>query len=62
MDRRQKRDADLAWARSHLAPWVRRRLSRTSSGDGLEPRRPVLAPVTQEAEAGSGLGAVEAQV
>jgi len=60
MDRRQKRDADLAWARSHLAPWVRRRLSRTSSGDGLEPRRPALAPVAREA--GSGLGAVEAQV
>jgi lysophospholipase L1-like esterase len=45
MDRRQRRDADLAWARSHVAPWVQRRLRGTSSGDGLPPRRPVLAPV-----------------
>jgi lysophospholipase L1-like esterase len=45
MDRRQRRDADLAWARAHAAPWVQRRLRGTSSGDGLAPRRPVLAPV-----------------
>ena len=34
MDRRQRRDADLAWARAHAAPWVQRRLRGTSSGDG----------------------------
>jgi lysophospholipase L1-like esterase len=45
MDRRQRRDADLAWARAHAAPWVQRRLRGTSSGDGLPPRRPVLAPL-----------------
>jgi lysophospholipase L1-like esterase len=45
MDRRQRRDADLAWARAHAAPWVQRRLRGTSSGDGLQPRRPVLAPL-----------------
>jgi lysophospholipase L1-like esterase len=45
MDRRQRRDADLAWARAHAAPWVQRRLRGTSSGDGLSARRPVLAPV-----------------
>jgi lysophospholipase L1-like esterase len=45
MDRRQRRDADLAWARAHAAPWVQRRLRGTSSGDALSPRRPVLAPV-----------------
>jgi lysophospholipase L1-like esterase len=45
MDRRQRRDADLAWARAHAAPWVQRRLRGTSSGDGLAPRRPVLTPV-----------------
>jgi lysophospholipase L1-like esterase len=45
MDRRQQRAAHLAWARAHAAPWVRRRLSGTSSGDGLAPRRPELAPV-----------------
>ncbi len=45
MDRRQRRDADLAWARAHAAPWVQRRLRGTSSGDSLSPRRPGLAPV-----------------
>ncbi len=45
MDRRQRRDADLAWARAHAAPWVQRRLRGTSSGDHLSPRRPHLAPV-----------------
>jgi lysophospholipase L1-like esterase len=46
MDRRQRRNADLAWARAHAAPWVQRRLRGTSSGDGLLPRRPTLEPVT----------------
>jgi len=45
MDRRQRRNADLAWARAHVAPWVQRRIRGTSSGDGLLPRRPVLEPV-----------------
>jgi lysophospholipase L1-like esterase len=58
MDRRQRRNADLAWARSHLTPWVQRRLRGTSSGDGLGPRRPTLQPVAGR----SDLGAVEAQV
>jgi lysophospholipase L1-like esterase len=45
MDRRQRRNADLAWARSHAAPWVQRRLRGTSSGDSLTPRWPTLSPV-----------------
>jgi lysophospholipase L1-like esterase len=48
-DRRRRRDADLAWARAHAAPWVHRRLRGTSSGDGLSPRRPHLTPVTTSA-------------
>ena len=44
MDRRQRRDADLAWARAHAAPWVQRRLRGTSSGDALSPRRPGSRP------------------
>lgn len=36
---------DLRWARQHLAPWVRRRLAGTSSGDLVGPKRPVLGPV-----------------
>jgi lysophospholipase L1-like esterase len=45
MDRRQRRNADLAWARAHAGPWVHRRLRGTSSGDGLPARRPTLRPV-----------------
>jgi hypothetical protein len=51
MDRRQRRNADLAWFRAHAAPWVRRRLRGASSGDGLSPRRPSLEPVATHAGA-----------
>jgi lysophospholipase L1-like esterase len=51
MDRRQRRDADLAWARAHAAPWVQRRLRGTSSGDAVSARRPTLAPVRSAATA-----------
>ena len=37
---------DAAWARGHLAPWVRRRLQGRSSGDGRTAKRPLPAPVT----------------
>jgi lysophospholipase L1-like esterase len=35
---------DVRWARHHLAPWLGRRLRRVSSGDGLAPKYPELAP------------------
>jgi lysophospholipase L1-like esterase len=38
------RHQDLRWAHRHLAPWVQRRLTGRSSGDGLAPKRPTLAP------------------
>ena len=41
----QQRKADLAWARGHLAPWVQRRVTGRSSGDGVRPKRPELAPI-----------------
>ncbi len=37
---REARAENLAWVRSHAAPWVRRRLAGTSSGDALSPRYP----------------------
>lgn len=40
------RSADLAWAGRHLMPWLRRRLAGRSSGDGVVPKRPTLAPIT----------------
>jgi len=35
---------DLRWARVHLVPWVKRRLTGRSSGDLLGAKRPILAP------------------
>jgi hypothetical protein len=37
--------ANAEWFRQHAAPWVHRRLTGRSSGDGLDPKRPVLGPV-----------------
>lgn len=37
--------AEAAWAARHLAPWVVRRIRGRSSGDGITPKRPDLAPV-----------------
>jgi lysophospholipase L1-like esterase len=39
------RRQDARWARQYAMPWVRRRLTGTSSGDGLSPKRPDLLPV-----------------
>jgi len=40
--------AELRWMTRHLLPWVLRRLTRRSSGDGILPKRPKLAPVTPD--------------
>ena len=39
------RRQDARWAREYAAPWLRRRLGGTSSGDGIPPKRPDLLPV-----------------
>jgi lysophospholipase L1-like esterase len=54
--RRERLSADARWARQHLAPWVVRRLRRTSSGDGLPPKLPHLACVEMRRDA-DGLAA-----
>ncbi|MCG8916896.1 SGNH/GDSL hydrolase family protein [Actinokineospora sp. PR83] len=36
--------ADLRWVRRHAAPWIGRRLTGRSSGDGRAPKRPHLTP------------------
>ncbi|TCJ00856.1 SGNH/GDSL hydrolase family protein [Aeromicrobium sp. IC_218] len=41
----ERRAENLAWTRAHVAPWIKRRLTGRSSGDLIDPRRPVLAPV-----------------
>lgn len=42
---KQRRTANAEWAKAYAAPWVRRRLTGTSSGDSLSPRWPTLSPV-----------------
>jgi lysophospholipase L1-like esterase len=42
---RQARAADMQWTREHFVPWIKRRLTGRSSGDHVEAKRPVLAPV-----------------
>ncbi|QYJ02959.1 SGNH/GDSL hydrolase family protein [Nocardioides panacisoli] len=43
--RRERWQEDRAWARTHLAPWVKRRMTGRSSGDGVSPKRPTLQPI-----------------
>ncbi|MET0448815.1 MAG: SGNH/GDSL hydrolase family protein [Aeromicrobium sp.] len=46
---KERRAANVEWARAHAAPWVKRRLTGVSSGDDLEPKWPSLAPVARNA-------------
>jgi lysophospholipase L1-like esterase len=39
------RQQDMYWARTYAGPWLERRLRGTSSGDGINPKRPDLAPL-----------------
>ncbi|MEV5972788.1 SGNH/GDSL hydrolase family protein [Streptomyces sp. NPDC051921] len=39
-----RRLADARFAREHLGPWIGRRLTGRSSGDGRAPKRPELVP------------------
>jgi lysophospholipase L1-like esterase len=41
------------WTFAHLGPWLVRRAMRRSSGDGVAPKRPDLAPITEPAMAES---------
>jgi len=43
--RAEERAENLEWARAFLIPWVGRRLRGVSSGDGVTPKYPELAPV-----------------
>jgi lysophospholipase L1-like esterase len=40
------RQADIAWTKSYLLPWVGRQLRGESMGDGLVPKRPELSPIS----------------
>ncbi|HWI32419.1 MAG TPA: SGNH/GDSL hydrolase family protein [Microbacterium sp.] len=58
---REARGSDLVWARSHLVPWVLRRLRHESSGDLIKAKRPEPLPIVtlapgQDAASGRGDG------
>ena len=42
---RTARTEDLVWARTHLVPWMVRRIRHQSSGDGISAKRPEASPV-----------------
>jgi lysophospholipase L1-like esterase len=42
LTKQQRRAQNVDWARTHAAPWVKRRLTGKSSGDSLDPRYPTL--------------------
>ncbi|MEV7375370.1 SGNH/GDSL hydrolase family protein [Streptomyces sp. NPDC090301] len=46
-----RRAADARFAREHLGPWIGRRLTGRSSGDGRAPKRPELLPYEPPTEA-----------
>jgi lysophospholipase L1-like esterase len=37
--------ADIEWARTFAGPWLGRRLTGRSLGDGISPKRPALTPI-----------------
>ena len=39
---------EASWTGRHFAPWILRRVRGRSSGDGIPPKRPRLAPVLQD--------------
>jgi len=45
LTRTQQVQQDIQWVRDFAAPWVHRRLTGRSSGDGVLPKRPELAPI-----------------
>jgi len=49
------RQEDLVWTRTHLLPWVHRLLRGKSAGDGRQPKRPELQPVTEPLPADGSL-------
>jgi len=45
---RQARVGDISWARTHLVPWVVRRIRHQSSGDGVTAKRPGFPHIPEQ--------------
>lgn len=54
-----RRTADLRFTREHLLPWIGRRLTGRSSGDGRPPKRPALLPYADAGTAAEAAPATE---
>ena len=52
-----RRSADVRFTREHLLPWIGRRLTGRSSGDGRLAKRPELLPLVEAAERAAADGA-----
>ncbi|MGW2058355.1 SGNH/GDSL hydrolase family protein [Streptomyces sp. NPDC001840] len=49
-----QRASDIRFARQHLGPWIARRVTGRSSGDGRSPKRPELLPYEAQILSPSG--------
>lgn len=45
LERAARRAENIRWTKEFLGPWIKRRVTGTSSGDNVEPKRPELAPI-----------------
>jgi lysophospholipase L1-like esterase len=45
VSRRARLRTDVEWTRTFVGPWIYRRVTGRSSGDGVLPKRPELAPI-----------------
>lgn len=45
LSRREAITDNARWTREFLGPWIHRRLTGRSSGDGISPKRPTLEPI-----------------
>ncbi len=59
MTRREQLDWNLTWGREHLAPWLGRRIRRTSSGAGRTAKLPRYRMVSPRPAAGNAEAAAE---
>lgn len=46
----QRAKDNAEWARTHLVPWIQRRVRRVSSGDTITAKQPDLSPVLRDGE------------
>jgi hypothetical protein len=45
LSRSEQLRENVRWTREFLVPWVHRRVTGRSSGDGVSPKRPTLQPI-----------------